>query len=71
MATKVLRENGIGFDVAYTPRLKRVIRTLWIILHEMDLMWIPVHMPWKLNERHYGALQGLNKQKIAEIYGEE
>ena len=71
MAAKVLRENGLEFDIAYTSRLKRAIRTLWIILHEMDLMWIPVHKSWKLNERHYGALQGLNKQKTAEIYGEE
>ena len=63
MAAKVLRENGLEFDVAYTSRLKRAIRTLWIILHEMDLMWIPVYKSWKLNERHYGALQGLNKEK--------
>ena len=60
MVTK-LRENGIEFDVAYTSRLKRVIRILWIILHEMVLIWIPVRMPWKVNERSYGALQGLNK----------
>lgn len=71
MAAKVLRENGLEFDVAYTSRLKRAIRTLWIILHEMDLMWIPVYKLWKLNERHYGALQGLNKAKTAELYGEQ
>lgn len=71
MAAKVLKENGFEFDIAYTSRLKRAIRTLWIILHEMDLMWILVYKSWKLNERHYGALQGLDKQKTAELYGEE
>ncbi|WP_160674920.1 2,3-diphosphoglycerate-dependent phosphoglycerate mutase [Clostridium sp. C8-1-8] len=70
-AGKILKENGFTFDVAYTSVLKRAIRTLWIILHEMDLMWIPIHNSWKLNERHYGALQGLNKQETAEKYGEE
>ena len=53
------------FDVAYTSVLKRAIRTLWIALDEMDLMWIPVHRSWRLNERHYGALQGLNKAETA------
>lgn len=70
-AGKILTENGFTFDTAYTSVLKRAIRTLWIILHEMDLMWIPVHKAWKLNERHYGALQGLNKQETADKYGEE
>jgi 2,3-bisphosphoglycerate-dependent phosphoglycerate mutase len=66
-----LRQEGIVFDVAYTSVLKRAIRTLWITLDEMDLMWIPVHRSWRLNERHYGALQGLNKAETAEKYGEE
>ena len=71
MAGKILKENGYTFDIAYTSVLKRAIRTLWIVLHEMDLMWIPVYKSWKLNERHYGALQGLNKEETAEKYGEE
>ncbi|BCZ46188.1 2,3-bisphosphoglycerate-dependent phosphoglycerate mutase [Clostridium gelidum] len=71
MAGKILKENGFTFDIAYTSVLKRAIRTLWIALHEMDLMWIPVYKSWKLNERHYGALQGLNKGETAEKYGEE
>lgn len=71
MAGKILKENGFTFDIAYTSVLKRAIRTLWIVLHEMDLMWIPVNKSWKLNERHYGALQGLNKAETAEKYGEE
>lgn len=71
MAGKILKENGFMFDIAYTSVLKRAIRTLWIISHEMDLMWIPVYKSWKLNERHYGALQGLNKSETAEKYGEE
>lgn len=70
-AGKILKENGFSFDIAYTSVLKRAIRTLWIILDEMDLMWIPVHKSWKLNERHYGALQGLNKQETSEKFGEE
>ncbi|MBN2372297.1 2,3-diphosphoglycerate-dependent phosphoglycerate mutase [bacterium] len=65
-----LRQEGFVFDVAYTSVLKRAIRTLWIVLDEMDLMWIPVHRSWRLNERHYGALQGLNKAEMAERYGE-
>nr|WP_278244969.1 2,3-diphosphoglycerate-dependent phosphoglycerate mutase [[Clostridium] dakarense] len=69
-AGKILKEHGFTFDIAYTSVLKRSIRTLWIVLHEMDLMWIPVHKCWKLNERHYGALQGLNKEETANIYGE-
>jgi len=66
----VLKEHGITFDIAYTSVLKRAIRTLWIVLDEMDLMWIPVHRDWRLNERHYGALQGLNKTETAEKFGE-
>ncbi|WKB37278.1 2,3-diphosphoglycerate-dependent phosphoglycerate mutase [Terrilactibacillus sp. S3-3] len=70
-AGQILQKNGYTFDVAYTSVLKRAIRTLWHVLSEMDLMWIPVHHSWRLNERHYGALQGLNKAKTAEKYGEE
>jgi 2,3-bisphosphoglycerate-dependent phosphoglycerate mutase len=69
-AGKILVHHGYTFDVAYTSVLKRAIRTLWIILSEMDLMWIPVHKTWMLNERHYGALQGLNKAETADKYGE-
>ena len=60
-AAEVLKREGYVFDVAYTSVLKRAIRTLWTVLDGMDLMWIPVHRSWRLNERHYGALQGLNK----------
>lgn len=67
----ILEKNGYVFDEAYTSYLKRAIRTLWVMLHEMDLMWIPVYKTWKLNERHYGALQGLNKAETAEKYGED
>ncbi len=67
----LLKKEGFSFDVAYTSVLKRAIRTLWIVLDEMDLMWIPVYRTWRLNERHYGALQGLNKAEIAESHGEE
>ncbi|UCE13807.1 MAG: 2,3-diphosphoglycerate-dependent phosphoglycerate mutase [Candidatus Heimdallarchaeota archaeon] len=67
----VLKEEGYVFDIAYTSVLKRAIRTLWIVLDEMDLMWIPVHRSWRLNERHYGALQGLNKAETAAKHGEE
>ncbi|MBN3526896.1 2,3-diphosphoglycerate-dependent phosphoglycerate mutase [Paenibacillus apiarius] len=70
-AGAILKKNGFAFDVAYTSVLKRAIRTLWIMLHEMDQMWIPVHKSWMLNERHYGALQGLNKAETAAKYGEE
>lgn len=70
-AGEILKENGYSFDLAYTSVLKRAIRTLWIILDQMDLMWIPVHKSWMLNERHYGALQGLNKAETATKYGEE
>jgi 2,3-bisphosphoglycerate-dependent phosphoglycerate mutase len=70
-AGMLLKSEGYVFDVAYTSFLKRGIRTLWIVLDELDLMWIPVHCSWKLNERHYGALQGLNKKATAEKYGVE
>ena len=70
-AGRLLREGGYTFDVAHTSLLKRAIRTLWITLDEMDLMWIPVHRSWRLNERHYGALQGLNKAETAAQYGDE
>jgi 2,3-bisphosphoglycerate-dependent phosphoglycerate mutase len=70
LAGKLLREGGYGFDVAYTSVLKRAIRTLWTVLDALDLMWIPVHNSWRLNERHYGALQGLNKAEMASRYGD-
>jgi len=70
-AGKLLKARGFTFDEAYTSVLKRAIRTLWIILDEMDLMWIPETKSWLLNERHYGALQGLNKAETAAQYGEE
>jgi 2,3-bisphosphoglycerate-dependent phosphoglycerate mutase len=68
---KALKDAGYTFDLAYTSVLKRAIRTLWIVLDDMDLMWIPVRRSWRLNERHYGALQGLNKAKIAAQYGKK
>jgi 2,3-bisphosphoglycerate-dependent phosphoglycerate mutase len=68
---EVLKKDGYVFDVAYTSVLKRAIRTLWTILDELDQMWIPVHRSWRLNERHYGALQGLNKSETAAKYGED
>ena len=70
-AGKLLREGGYGFDVAYTSVLRRAIHTLWIVLEEMSLEWIPVIRAWQLNERHYGALQGLNKAETAEKFGQE
>src|SRR4029079_13464137 len=70
-AGKLLKEQGFTFDEAYTSVLKRAIRTLWIVLDEMDLMWIPETKSWLLNERHYGALQGLNKAETAAQYGDE
>ncbi len=70
-AGAVLREAGLAFDIAYTSVLKRAVRTLWTALDEMDLMWIPVINTWRLNERHYGALQGLNKSETAAKFGEE
>jgi 2,3-bisphosphoglycerate-dependent phosphoglycerate mutase len=68
-AAKLLLEEKYTFDIAYTSVLKRAIQTLWIILEDMDLMWIPVFRSWRLNERHYGALQGLNKSEIAAKHG--
>lgn len=68
-AASVLKRKGYTFDVAFTSVLKRAIRTLWIIQDDMDLMWIPVWRSWRLNERHYGVLQGLNKKETAEKYG--
>ncbi len=70
-AGKVLRENGFSFDIAHTSVLKRAIRTLWITLDEMDQMWVPINNTWRLNERHYGALQGLNKAETAAQFGDE
>ncbi|MCU1235311.1 MAG: phosphoglycerate mutase, partial [Candidatus Solibacter sp.] len=70
-AAEVLKREGYVFDVAYTSVLKRAIRTLWTVLDGMDLMWIPVHRSWRLNERHYGALQGLNKAETAAKFGED
>ena len=66
---RVLRSEGYVFDVAFTSVLKRAIKTLWIALEEMDLMWIPVYNSWRLNERHYGALQGLNKVAMVDKFG--
>ncbi len=70
-AGQILEDHGYSFDVAFTSVLKRAIRTLWIVLDVMDLMWIPVYRSWHLNERHYGALQGLNKSETAAKFGEE
>jgi 2,3-bisphosphoglycerate-dependent phosphoglycerate mutase len=69
-AGRLLREQGFAFDRAYTSRLRRAIHTLWLVLDEMDQMWIPIHSAWQLNERHYGALQGLNKAETAAQYGD-
>lgn len=70
-AGELLRREGYGFDIAYTSLLKRAIRTLWITLDALDAMWIPVVHSWRLNERHYGALQGLNKAETAAKFGEQ
>jgi len=70
-AARALIKEGLAFDVAFTSVLKRAIRTLWIVLDEMNLMWIPVYRNWRLNERHYGALQGLDKAETAKQFGEE
>ncbi|MGQ9689073.1 MAG: 2,3-diphosphoglycerate-dependent phosphoglycerate mutase [Desulfobaccales bacterium] len=70
-AGQVLLKEGFVFDVAFTSVLKRAIKTLWLVLEEMDLMWIPVHHSWRLNERHYGALQSLNKTETVEKHGME
>jgi 2,3-bisphosphoglycerate-dependent phosphoglycerate mutase len=69
-AGQLLKKEGYVFDKAYTSVLKRAIKTLWCVLEEMDLMWIPVEHSWRLNERHYGALQGLNKAETAEKFGD-
>jgi 2,3-bisphosphoglycerate-dependent phosphoglycerate mutase len=68
---QLLKKEGYVFDIAFTSVLKRAIRTLWIVLDQMDLMWIPVIRDWRLNERHYGSLQGLNKSETAAKYGED
>ena len=70
-AGRLLREGGFAFDLAFTSVLKRAVRTLWIALDEMDLMWLPVRNSWRLNERHYGALQGLNKAETAAKFGDD
>jgi 2,3-bisphosphoglycerate-dependent phosphoglycerate mutase len=70
IAGKLMKEAGFVFDIAFTSVLKRAIRTLWLALDEMDLMWIPVINTWRLNERHYGALQGLNKAETAAKFGD-
>jgi 2,3-bisphosphoglycerate-dependent phosphoglycerate mutase len=70
-AGRILKKEGFNLEVSFTSVLKRAIRTLWITLDEMDLMWIPIHHSWRLNERHYGALQGLNKAETAAKFGEE
>ncbi|MGH8278537.1 MAG: 2,3-diphosphoglycerate-dependent phosphoglycerate mutase [Gammaproteobacteria bacterium] len=69
-AARLLKNGGFSFDWAYTSVLKRAIRTLWIVLDDLDLMWIPVGKDWRLNERHYGALQGLNKAEMTKQHGE-
>jgi 2,3-bisphosphoglycerate-dependent phosphoglycerate mutase len=69
-AGRILQSDGYVFDVAFTSVLKRAIKTLWLALEEMDRMWIPIHNSWLLNERHYGALQGLNKKETVERHGE-
>jgi len=69
-AGRIFKKSGFTFDVAFTSLLKKAIRTLWIVLDEMDLMWIPIRKSWRLNERYYGKLQGLNKSETAKKYGE-
>ncbi len=71
LAAELLKKDGYVFDVAFTSLLKRAIRTLWMVMDDMDMMWIPVYRSWRLNERHYGALQGLNKKEMAEKHGDE
>ena len=71
LAGKLLLKEGFKFDCTYTSVLKRAIRSLWIILEQLDQMWVPTYKSWRLNERHYGALQGLNKKDIVSKYGEE
>jgi 2,3-bisphosphoglycerate-dependent phosphoglycerate mutase len=69
-AGRLLKQEGYEFDVAFTSVLRRAIKTLWTVLEEMDRMWIPIHHSWRLNERHYGALQGLNKAETAARFGD-
>ncbi|MFA5008843.1 MAG: 2,3-diphosphoglycerate-dependent phosphoglycerate mutase [Candidatus Omnitrophota bacterium] len=71
LASEWLKKEGFIFDLAYTSVLKRAIKTLWIVLEDMDLMWIPVYNSWRLNERHYGSLQGLNKIEMVEKFGDK
>ncbi len=70
-AGQILKKEGFTFDLTFTSVLKRAVRTLWIVLDEMDLMWLPVINSWRLNERHYGALQGLNKAEMSQKFGDE
>ena len=70
-AGRLLQDAGLAFDLAHTSMLRRAIKTLWLALEQLDLMWIPVHHSWRLNERHYGALQGLNKAETAAKFGDE
>ncbi|HEU4851583.1 MAG TPA: 2,3-diphosphoglycerate-dependent phosphoglycerate mutase [Telluria sp.] len=70
-AGQILKDEGFTFDLAYTSVLKRAVRTLWLTMDEMDLMWIPVRNDWRLNERHYGALQGLDKAETAAKFGDQ
>lgn len=70
-AGRLLRQEGFEFDLAFTSVLRRAIRTLWTVLDEMDRMWLPIEHDWRLNERHYGALQGLNKAETAARYGDQ
>ena len=69
-AAQLLKKEGYAFDIAFVSVLKRAVKTLWTVLEDMDRMWIPVHHSWRLNERHYGALQGLNKAETAAKFGE-
>jgi 2,3-bisphosphoglycerate-dependent phosphoglycerate mutase len=69
-SARLLKEGGYAFDLAYTSVLSRAIKTLWVVLEDMDLMWIPIHNSWRLNERHYGALQGLDKAETSARHGE-
>jgi len=70
-SAELLQKEGFTFDIVFTSVLKRAIRTLWIVMDDMDMMWLPVERSWRLNERHYGALQGLNKKETADKYGEK
>lgn len=70
-AGRFLHEAGFSFDIAFTSLLKRAVRTLWLVLEELDMLWLPVEKTWRLNERHYGALQGLDKAEMADRFGKE